>query len=179
MPNTGYIINPYIKQIFTSGPNSGSIVDNLFNIEFNISSSFTSSIICGNEYNYRIFDPINCEIDNYCVYPTITSIFPILCNRFYNFAYNVEYLVNSSLISSSIIEYSIIEYSISPDFSGEIGSSSLMNDPDPNLAIINISDSLTVLPLNGNTQVYFRMKNVCSGSISSSYSNIISSSCVI
>lgn len=173
MANTGYIINPTVIQIFTSGPNSGSEVSSSYNINFDIGSSFTSSILCGNEYNYRIFDPINCEIDDYCMYPTIISISPMFCYREYNFAYIVKYLVNSSLISNSIIEYSLTS-----DFTGEIGSSSLTNSPDLNTVRVNIAEGLTTLPLNGYTNVYFRMKNICSGILTSSYTEIISSSCI-
>jgi len=174
MPNTGYIINPYVKQIFTSGPNSGSGVNNLFDIEFDISSSFTSSIVCNDIYNYKIFNPIQCNISGgYCIYPTIIEITPFECTRFSFYRYSIEYNTNDVSIDNSIIEYSLTS-----DFTGEVGSTLLLNGSDPNATIIDISDGLSILPLNGNIYIYFRIKNICiSGD--SIYSNIISSNCVI
>ena len=174
MANTGYIINPQVIQVFTSGPNSGSEVSSSYNINFDISSSFTSSNLCGNEYSYKLFNPLFCEIDNYCVYPTLVSSTPVYCDKNYNYTYSIQYLVNSSSISDSIMEYSL-----DPTFTNNVGFLLLLNQPDPNTIIVNISDGLSTLPLNGNTQVYFRMKNICGGSISSSYSNVISSSCLL
>jgi hypothetical protein len=168
MPNTGYIINPKVIQIFTSGPNSGSEVTSSFNIEFNISSSFTSSFLCNNEYFYKIFDPLNCPIDNYCIEPFIISS-NVLNPTTYDYLYNIEY--NSSNITSSIIEYSL-----SDTFTTETGSLYITNSIDPNNITIDISEGLNTLPINCNSIVYFRMKNICNVS-QSLYSNIVGTFC--
>jgi hypothetical protein len=168
MANTGYIINPKVIQIFTSGPNSGSEVTSSFNIEFDSSSSFTSSFLCNNEYLYKIFDPINCPIVNYCIEPSLISS-TIVNPLSYDYLYNITY--NSFNITSSIIEYSL-----SNTFNSETGSLYVTNSIDPNNIIIDISTGLNSLPINCEVPIYFRMKNIC-GLSQSLYSNTIWISC--
>lgn len=174
MANTGYIINPKVIQVFTTGPNSGSIVSSSFTIEF--SGSFTSSLTCDTNFYNKIFDPINCPIDNFCVNPTINNIIPSSSCDDENF--NYEYILNYNT-NTPTSSQSIIEYSLQSDFSGEIGSSSLITNISQSMNY-DLLLSLITNPLNKYTPIYFRIKNICSGSIgSSSYSLPVSFSCPI
>lgn len=174
MANTGYTINPKVIQVFTTGPDSGSIVSSSFTIEF--SGSFTSSLLCNENFYNKVFDPINCTIDNFCINPTINNVTPSSScdDDNFNYIYNISYNTNTPTSSQSIIEYSL-----QSDFSGEIGSSSLITNTTQTM-IYSLSLNLTTNPLNNYTPLYFRMNNICSGSIgSSSYSLIVSYSCPI
>ena len=167
MANTGYIINPTVIQIFTTGPNSGSIVSSSFTIEF--SGSFTSSLLCNEIFNNKVFDPINCTIDNFCINPTINNILPSSScnNEIFDYIYIIDYNTNTTSSTQTIIEYSL-----QSDFSGEIGSSSLITNTTQSMSY-ELPLNLNINPLNPQTPIYFRAKNICSGSISSSlYSSI-------
>ena len=175
MTNTGYKINPTLTQVFTTGPNSGSIVTSSFNVTYNTGSNFTSSFNCGVQYNYRVYDPITCHISGTCISPSITSISPNNCtNSGYDYIYNIVYNINSLVSSTSTTE---VFYSLSPTFSGEVKTILIANLTDySNSGSIDISD-LSTLPLNQYTNVYFKLKNICGVSSSSSYSPIIYSRC--
>jgi hypothetical protein len=175
MANTGYIINPKVIQIFTTGPNSGSVVDEDFNIEFNISSSFTSSLLCNNLYEYKIFNPLLCPppTGTLCISPTFISASNINCgSNEYN--YNIIFNTNINNPSGSIYK---IEYSQFLDFS--ITGSEILNITSSNNIInhqFNISE-ITSSILNDNIRLRFRIKNICNIS-ESLYSNIISTQCI-
>jgi len=170
MANTGYIINPYIKQVFTSGPSSGSLVSSSYVINFDPSSSFTDAVLCGTIYEYRKFDPINCPITGFCISPTILTASVINCSDL-NYNYLITYDING--ITSSISS-SVIEYSLNPSFNPYF-STTFNNTTD----YIN-SSSLSLngnTPLNKKQPIYLRLKNECSGSGSSLYSNTIIAQC--
>lgn len=173
MANTGYIIHPKVIQKFTSGPDSGTQVNSLFTASFDVSSSFTSSYLCEVQYVYKELDYINCPIPGFCPSPTIISINNNNCVT-YDYIYNFSYNINSPILNTPS---SSIEYCLNNSFTGETGSQNLLNIDIINSSSLNISD-LIDLPLNQFTPIYFRMKNNCSGSGDSSYSEIISSSCM-
>jgi len=170
MANTGYIINPYVKQVFTSGPSSGSIVSSSYIITFDTSSNFTSSILCGNVYEYKTFNSINCPITGFCISPTLLTASVINCSDL-NYNYSIIYNINGL---TSSISSSIIEYSLNPSFSPSF-STTTYNTAD----YINSSSLLLNgnLPLNKNQYVYFRLKNNCINSGSSLYSNTLATKC--
>jgi len=171
MANTGYIINPKVIQIFTSGPNSGSEVSSSYNIEFNLSSSFTSLIKCDTEFEYRIYNPEICppETSSICPQPLNNSKVSLNCNSTYDYIYYVTY-------NPGGIQNSIIEYSLSNNFVGETGSLLVSNSSGINYIDVDISN-LNTLPINNQVPVYFRIKNICGNDISSSYNNVFYSQC--
>lgn len=171
MTNTGYKINPYVAQYFTNGPNSGSLVSSSYITTFILSSSFTSSVECGALYNYRVFDPIGCPVTGYCVIPQLISSSVASCTSS-DYTYNITYNINDTNIN---IPSSSIEYSLTPNFALYNTTSSINSSNNINSASILLSGSL---PLNKQSPVYFRIKNNCSGSITSSYSNILSAYCI-
>jgi len=73
MANTGFIINPIIKQYFATGPNSGSEVSASFKVDLTI-APFTTSLN-DKDFYYRSYDPIACEpgFEN-CLVPILTSL---------------------------------------------------------------------------------------------------------
>ncbi len=167
MANTGYIINPKVIQVFTTGPDSGSIVSSSFTIEF--SGSFTSSLLCNQTYQNKIFDPINCVVSNFCISPKIAIIQPFSsCDDDpFNYTYVITYNTNSPSASQSIIEYSL-----QPDFSGETGSSGIINNYSQSMEHDLFLD-LQSYPLYQYDPIYFRIKNICSGSSSTSSYSVI------
>lgn len=162
MANSGYIINPSLIQVFGSGPSSGSLVSSSSLVEFNPTSSFTSSLICGDEYNYRIYDPINCPPSGSCVSPTITYASPVFCNNQYNYEYELHYNVNGNIgdIPSTIIEYSN-NLSFTSSSVVSVNSQSFNNTSSIMEIIVDVSD-MNNLPINSNSGIYFRAYNSCS-----------------
>lgn len=174
MANTGYKINPYVQQIFTTGPNSGSLVTSSFITTFDTGSDFLSSSLCNNNFYYKIFDPINCPISGYCIAPTLYISQPTFCDGNYNYDYNISYNINNNIID---IPSGTIEFSLSKFFpTTQTGSVNITYLSSSETQTINISPLSPHLPYNYSTPVYFRLKNQC-GYSSSVYSNIISSSC--
>lgn len=73
MANTGYQISPTVRQYFTSGPNSGSVVDVSFDQDLTV-APFSASLN-DEDYFYRAFDPIDCEPGfEDCQVPILTSL---------------------------------------------------------------------------------------------------------
>jgi hypothetical protein len=180
MANTGYISSSGIDQRFTTGPYSGSIVTSSYSsgstllgpiITFYqsfISGTVDDIAVCDDVFERYYYDPINCPLGN-CLPPIALIASVDNCNVT---NYNYNFTFNSGSISA---DYSTIEYSTIPDFSFNTGSLIVTNSighTNP----INIS-SLELLPLN-TTPVYFRVFNSCSISGTSSYSNIITASCL-
>ena len=184
MANTGYIINKGIQQVFTSGPNgiinslvtsSYSSGSTTFGTPVNFKQSFISGAIdylspCLNIYNRYYLDPINCPT-NGCPPPILMSVTPN-CNP-----YNYEYSITYDYISSSgYVPTTTIQYSTNISFMSNTGSVTYNNTLPTHLPI-NISD-LPLQPLS-STLIYFRAFNSCSINTTSSYSNVISASCVV
>ena len=183
MANTGYTINEGIQQIFTSGPSGiiNSLVtssysngSNTFGPTINFKQSFISGTVetlypCDTAYNRYYLDPINCPISG-CPQPILNSVVAN-CNP-YNYTYSVNY---NFISSSGFVPSSSIEFSTNSTFLTNTGSVTYDNTASTQLPV-DVS-GLPLLPTS-TTPVYFRVLNRCIGSAISSYSNIISSSCV-
>ena len=195
MPTT-YQSSSAIDQKFTSGPIGlpvkqmfSNTLGNLFGPSVNFEKKFVSgsnaeegqpgydenainsiSDCSGNYYN-RIFEnPILCPPGD-CTLPTLTSVaLSSGCTATYDFKYNVNY--NSG---SSDAKFTKIEYSTTNNFTNKATSS--INNESVSRPPINISN-LNPQPSNGYTIVYFRAFNECSNGNTSSYSNILSASCI-
>ena len=73
MANTGFIINPTVKQYFTSGPDSGSEVSASF--EVNLTHAPFSASLNDEDFFNRSFDPESCEPGfEDCLVPVLTSL---------------------------------------------------------------------------------------------------------
>ena len=73
MANTGYQISPIVRQYFTSGPNSGSVVTSSFDQDLTV-APFSASLN-NEDYFYRAYDPIDCEPGfEDCLVPLLTSL---------------------------------------------------------------------------------------------------------
>lgn len=73
MANTGYQISPTVRQYFTSGPNSGSVVSASFDVDLTV-APFSASLNDEDFFN-RAFDPIDCEPGfEDCQVPILTSL---------------------------------------------------------------------------------------------------------
>lgn len=168
MANTGYIIHPFVRQVFTSGPNSGSEVSSSFNITFDSGSGYTSASICDTEYVYREQDLENCPVTGSCPTPTFNSVTPYACGRTTDFRYTLD--VNLSTEADTLY----IEYSTTSDFSANVGSTSKSASTNKTF-IVNVDD-LARLPVSNQTRIYFRTYFECP-LVSSSYSPIRSAVC--
>ena len=73
MANTGYQISPTVRQYFTSGPDSGSVVSASFDVNLTV-APFSASLNDEDFFN-RAFDPIDCEPGfEDCQVPILTSL---------------------------------------------------------------------------------------------------------
>lgn len=174
MANTGYKINPKVIQIFSTGPNIGTMISPSSSITFNIGSGFISSSLCGTMFYYKIMDNINCTPPSSCTPPTLDKAKTEGCYTTWNYIYTLQYNINDLQTN---ISQSVVEYCLNSGFSGEIGSTIISNISTSNTQSINISSGLTYLPINKTTPVYFRLKNRCNTGVTSSYSNILSTKC--
>lgn len=180
MAKTGFVSSSGIQQVFTSGPFSGSVVTSsyasggiLFGPTLNFKQSFISGTVdalapCYNTYYRRYEDLIACPPNN-CAPPVLSNTITMNCAS-YDYKYGISY--SSSSLSAS---KTIIEYSTTSDFSTNTGSITY-NNPTSMILPIDVSSNLPLLPL-ANTPVYFRAYNSCSVSTTSSYSNIVYTSC--
>ena len=183
MAKTGYTINQGIQQVFTSGP--AGIINSLvtssysngsttFGPTINFKQSFVSGTVetlypCDIAYDRYYLDPINCPISG-CPQPILNSVVAN-CNP-YNYTYSVSY---NFISSSGFVPSSSIEFSTNSTFSTNTGSVTYDNTAATQLPV-DVS-GLPLLPLS-TTLVYFRVLNRCVGSTISSYSNVISASCI-
>ena len=192
---TGYVSSSGIEQNFTSGIFSGSLVTSsysngttLFGPTINYTQLFTSGTVdsifaCNIEYLRYYLNTTQCTPSASCVAPIITSVTPTGCLDINNkFFYNVAFT------SASNSAYSMsIEYSLYPDFNGPIGYKKFnLPDPIPVGAEIIRAFGGAQTPNNHpltntfdyqNQLVYFRAYNSCSNGFTSSYSNVVYSSC--
>jgi len=185
MANTGYKINPQVIQIFTTGPSSGSIVTSSFTVTFDSGSDFISSSLCNQLFYYKTYDPYNCVVPSLCIPPILGSVTSQYCNSSYNYVY--QFVLDAGTGSLPGIR---VEYSLNSSFTGEVKGTTITDYSGSILSplSVNISNGLTnrtetsssgliSLPLNQYTPVYFRSYTICSGSNSSSYSNIQNYQC--
>ena len=122
MANTGYQISPTVRQYFTSGPDSGSVVSESFDQDLTV-APFSASLN-DEDFFFRAFDPIDCEPGfEDCQVPILTSL--NTGSRRGRFAIN--YLTASSYLGSNdplAITASISNdqnFGISEVFSSSIG----------------------------------------------------------
>ncbi len=171
MANTGYIINPYVQQVFTTGPNSGSTVSSSYIYTFDTSSSFTSSVFLGETFNYKELDIINCYISGVYVIPRFISSTVNNCSEL-PYKYNLRYNIQDTKINIPLIQ---VDYSLYSSFF-TYNTQYISNSTDfENLSQITLSGS--IIPLNKQQAVYFRLKNIYSGSFTSSYSGVLNAYC--
>lgn len=171
--NTGFVINPRVKQVYTSGINSGSYVG-LFDIEFDFDNDFTSSNKCQGDFEYKTYDPVNCSSPTLtCTPPTLISAEALSCDS--NYDYNFTLMANTNKINNGI-DYILVEYSLDPNFLNPQSYEYLTSDVNP---IYIPVDTEGLGALNKYTPVHFRIKNSCSSSglPNSDYSQIITKNC--
>jgi hypothetical protein len=196
--NTGYVSSSGIRQIFNSGIYSGSVVTSsysngttLFGPTINFTELFISGtndviIKCNTNVYYRYYlDIAQCTPPTACVPPIITDVTLLGCDdASFRYQYNIYF--NSASNSASSMS---IEYSLYPDFNGPIGYRKFtLPDSPPGGEIVvrtfgGLTSSLNQPFANSYDYraqpVYFRAFNSCSNGATSSYSNIISASCLI
>jgi hypothetical protein len=143
MANTGFIINPIVKQYFTSGPDSGSEVSASFEVDLT-QAPFSASLNDEDFFN-RSFDPESCEPGfEDCLVPILTSL--TTGSRRGRFAIN--YVTESGFNPPIDITASVsndISFSASEVFSASIDS------------IIPVTTSFV------SGTVYFKAFTSCSG----------------
>jgi len=146
MANTGYQISPTVRQYFTSGPNSGSVVSESFDQDLTV-APFSASLN-NEDYFYRAFDPIDCEPGfEDCQVPILTSL--NTGSRRGRFAIN--YVTASSYLGSNDPLAITASISNDPNFgTSEIFSSSIGE-------IIPVTTSFV------SGTVYFKAFASCSG----------------
>ena len=143
MANTGYQISPTVRQYFTSGPNSGSVVTASYDVDLTV-SPFSASLD-NEDYFYRAFNPIDCEPGfEDCLVPLLTSL--VTGSRRGRFGIN--YVTQSGFNPPLDITASV---SNDPNFgTSEIFSASIGD-------IIPVSTSFT------SGTIYFQAFTSCSG----------------
>lgn len=146
MANTGYQISPTVRQYFTSGPNSGSVVSESFDQDLTV-APFSASLN-NEDYFYRAFDPIDCEPGfEDCQVPILTSL--NTGSRRGRFAIN--YVTASSYLGSNDPLAITASISNDPNFgTSEVFSSSIGE-------IIPVTTSFV------SGTVYFKAFASCSG----------------
>ena len=143
MANTGFKITPTVRQYFTTGPNSGSVVSASFDTDLTV-SPFSASL--GTEtYHYRSYDPDTCEPGfEDCVVPILTSVITGSAKG----RFNLNYVTQSSFNDPLDITASVAN---NPDFTNaQIFSSSIGN-------IVPITSSFV------SGTIYFKAFASCSG----------------
>ena len=143
MANTGFKITPTVRQYFTTGPNSGSVVTGSFDTDLTV-SPFSASL--GTEtYHYRSYDPDTCEPGfEDCVVPILTSVITGSAKG----RFNLNYVTQSSFNDPLDINASVAN---NPNFTNaQIFSSSIGS-------IVPITSSF----ISGT--IYFKAFTSCSG----------------
>ena len=143
MANTGYQISPTIRQYFTSGPNSGSVVNTEFDQDLTV-APFSASLN-NEDYFYRAYDPITCEpgFEN-CLVPLLTS----LNTGSQRGRFAINYVTQSS--SNSPIDI----------------TASISNDPNFGISEIFSASIDSIIPVTTSFvsgTVYFKAFTSCSG----------------
>jgi len=143
MANTGYQISPTVRQYFTSGPDSGSVVTSSFDQDLTV-APFSASLY-NEDYFYRAFNPIDCEPGfEDCLVPLLTS----LTTGSRRGRFGINYVTQSGFNPANNITASV---SNDPNFgTSEIFSSSIDS-------IIPVSTSFT------SGTIYFKAFTSCSG----------------
>ena len=145
MANTGFIINNTVRQLFSSGPNSGSAVTASDDFDVDLTVAPFSASLDGETFYNRALDPINCEEGfETCVAPLLVS----LTTGSQRGRFAINYVTQSSFNTASAITSSIsndINFSTSEVFSASIDS------------VIPVTTSFV------SGTVYFKAFTSCSG----------------
>ena len=180
--NTGYISSSGVRQMFTTGPFSGSVVTssysngtNLFGPTINFTRNFISGTldaftICGPTYYDRYYEnTASCAISG-CFAPVLISATPVTCDiELWQAEYSLIYNSASANASNTIVEYGPWS-----DFSSY--ASHTINNSSPTVLPLSFYDDYGTFTEPYDI-VYFRAYNSCSNGSTSSYSNIITASC--
>jgi hypothetical protein len=181
--NTGYISSSGVRQVFTSGPYSGSVVTssysngtNLFGPTTNFTQNFISGsndniIVCNNSYLRYFEDTASCPISG-CFAPIITSVTPLNCATTWNSEYSLTYNSASANATYTVIEFSPYE---NFDSFGDTATQ-IINNSAPFTLPLNYFN-YTGYNIDSNSFMYFKAYNSCSNGSTSSYSNLFSASC--
>jgi hypothetical protein len=180
--NTGYISSSGIQQNFTTGPYSGSLVTSsyssgsiLLGPTVNFKQLFTSGtvdsiIACNVNYSRYYYNAAICPPGG-CYAPILVTATPLYCGTSnWTSSYSVTYNSGSSLATTTIIEYSY-NSSFSPKVTHSINNASPSMTPFSTITdfgLFNTQDQI----------MYFRAYNSCSIGTTSSYSNVLTASCV-
>lgn len=93
MANTGFILNPTASQYFSSGPNSGSIVNTDYDVGLYVSqSSFVT--LAGTDFYYKIYNPEVCELTQTCGSGRIINVTTGSVNGHYDVQYSTGSATN-------------------------------------------------------------------------------------
>jgi hypothetical protein len=182
--NTGYISSSGIRQVFTTGPFSGSVVTssysngtNLFGPTINYTQNFISGTLesitpcISNSSTYLIYyqNTASCAISG-CFAPTLVSAAPVTCDfETWQAEYSLTY--NSASANAS---YTIVQYGPWSDFS--YYATRIISNSSPTVLPLSFYDDYGTFTEPYDI-VYFRAYNSCSNGSTSSYSNIITASC--
>jgi hypothetical protein len=181
---TGYVSSSGIQQSFISGPYSGSLVTSSYSSgsilsgpTINFKQSFVSGTVdaiipCINSTSifYRYYNnPTICPPGG-CFAPILTSATPLNCTTNWTSSYAVTYDSSSAIATKTIIEYSY-----NPLFSPKVSRS--INNPTSTILPFSTIDDFNIFN-TPNTTMYFRAYNSCSIGTTSSYSNVLTASCL-
>jgi hypothetical protein len=146
MANTGYQISPTVRQYFTSGPDSGSVVTASFDQDLTV-APFSASLN-DEDFFFRAFDPIDCEPGfEDCQVPILTS----LNTGSRRGRFTINYLTASSYLGSN--DPLAITASISND--QNFGTSEVFSS--------SIGEIIPVTTSFVSGTVYFKAFASCSG----------------
>jgi len=184
--NTGYVSSSGIQQVFTSGIYSGSVVTSsysngttLFGPTINFTEFFTSGTldiisVCNGSPYYRYYqNTTQCSPPTFCIAPTLLTADPVNCLDQVNWTSSYTVTYDSSSNSSS---YTVVQYSTNNSFTSPLVTKIITNPSTGSLTVNTVADlGIYTTP---TSNIYFRAYNSCSNGATSSWSNIISASCI-
>jgi len=180
--NTGYVSSSGVRQMFNSGPFSGSLVtssysngSNLFGPIVNFTASFVSGTLddfnpCRTQIYYQRYyeNTASCAVSG-CFAPTLISATPENCTGNWQSEYSITY--NSASANAT---YTVIDYGPWSDFADY--ASHIITNASPSILPLNFTDDWGS-GVEPNDIMYFRAYNSCSNGAISSYSNTITATC--
>jgi hypothetical protein len=184
--NSGYVSSSGIQQTFNSGFYSGSIVTSsysngttLYGPTINFIELFTSGtndVItkCNTSDYYRYYqNTTQCPPPSFCIAPTLLTANPVNCVDQVNWTSSYTMTYNSSSNSSS---YTVIQYSTNDSFTSPL-TTKIITNPSSGSLTVNTFDDLGFYT-TPTSVIYFRAYNSCSNGATSSYSNVLTASCL-
>lgn len=156
MANTGYKISPTLRQYFTTGPNSGSVVTSSFDVNLTI-PPFSASVNT-KDFFYRSYNPEDC-VPGFedCLVPILTS----LTTGSQRGRFAINYVTQSSTNTPTRITASV-----SDDINFASGRTEIFSSS------IGTITPVTTSFVSGT--VYFRAFTSCSGPTPSPNSDLLS-----